>query len=89
MILTNIRTPEICKLEKLEKEGVASVTNYVEIVSFDEDGNGYLTMCLDKKKATNLRLAVIAVRTSGHRGLGKLSIRGNKYNYEVTLPPQY
>lgn len=86
MILTNIRTPEICKLEK---EVVASVSNYVEIVSFDEDGNGYLTMCLDKKKATNLRLAVIAVRTSGHRGLGKLSIRGNKYNYEVTLPPQY
>lgn len=50
MILTNIRTPEICKLEKLEKEGVASASNYVEIVSFDEDGNGYLCAWIKRKQ---------------------------------------
>lgn len=84
MMLTSIRKAEICKSEKLEKEVVASVSDHVEMISCDEDGDGYLTRCLDGKKATDLRLAAIAVGTSGHGGLGKLSIRGNKYTHGVT-----
>ncbi|KAK4375229.1 hypothetical protein RND71_005906 [Anisodus tanguticus] len=43
----------------------------------DIEEEGYLTRSLDGKKATDARLAVIAVGTASHGGLGKLSIRGN------------
>ncbi|KAG6589848.1 EIN3-binding F-box protein 1, partial [Cucurbita argyrosperma subsp. sororia] len=38
--------------------------------------NGYLTRHLEGKRATDIRLAAIAVGTSNHGGLGKLSIKG-------------
>ncbi|KAL3844044.1 hypothetical protein ACJIZ3_001447 [Penstemon smallii] len=41
------------------------------------DSHGYLSRCLEGKKATDVRLAAIAVGTSTRGGLGKLSIRGS------------
>ncbi|CAK8563418.1 unnamed protein product [Lathyrus sativus] len=56
----------------------------VKTISSDEshedvegDGDGYLTRRLEGRKATDVRLAAIAVGTSWRGGLGKLSIRGN------------
>lgn len=50
----------------------------------DEDDDGYLSRCLEGKKATDVRLAAIAVGISGRSGLGKLSIRGNNSARGVT-----
>ncbi|XP_010526214.1 PREDICTED: EIN3-binding F-box protein 1-like [Tarenaya hassleriana] len=43
----------------------------------DVESNGYLSRSLEGKKATDVRLAAIAVGTTGRGGLGKLSICGN------------
>ncbi|CAH8335790.1 unnamed protein product [Eruca vesicaria subsp. sativa] len=43
----------------------------------DDDCEGCLSRSLDGKKATDVRLAAIAVGTAGRGGLGKLSIRGS------------
>ncbi|KAL2228937.1 UNVERIFIED_CONTAM: EIN3-binding F-box protein 1 [Sesamum indicum] len=43
----------------------------------DIECDGYLTRCVEGKKATDVRLAAIAVGTSSRGGLGKLSIRGS------------
>ncbi|KAK7330103.1 hypothetical protein VNO77_24289 [Canavalia gladiata] len=60
----------------------------VKMIPSDENddivGDGYLTRCLEGKKATDARLAAIAVGTSGHGGLGKLSIRGSNSVRGVT-----
>ncbi|KAK1282126.1 EIN3-binding F-box protein 2 [Acorus calamus] len=41
------------------------------------DCNGCLTRCLEGKEASDVRLAAVAVGTSGRGGLGKLVIRGS------------
>ncbi|XP_047948141.1 EIN3-binding F-box protein 1-like [Salvia hispanica] len=50
-------------------------------VSADDDMevecDGFLTRCVEGKKATDVRLSAIAVGTSSRGGLGKLSIRGS------------
>ncbi|KAL0897623.1 hypothetical protein Bca101_081584 [Brassica carinata] len=43
----------------------------------EDDCEGCLSRSLDGKKATDVRLAAIAVGTAGRGGLGKLSIRGS------------
>ncbi|KAI3911804.1 hypothetical protein MKX01_038246 [Papaver californicum] len=57
-----------------------------EVVSEDdvEGDNGYLTRCLEGKKATDNRLAAIAVGNASRGGLGKLMIRGNNTIRGVT-----
>ncbi|XP_077254148.1 EIN3-binding F-box protein 1-like [Tasmannia lanceolata] len=50
---------------------------------FENDG-GYLTRCLEGKKATDIRLAAIAVGTYSRGGLGKLLIRGSNATRGVT-----
>uniref|UniRef100_A0A0C9RMS4 TSA: Wollemia nobilis Ref_Wollemi_Transcript_10210_3099 transcribed RNA sequence n=1 Tax=Wollemia nobilis TaxID=56998 RepID=A0A0C9RMS4_9CONI len=45
---------------------------------------GDLTRCLEGKKASDIRLAAIAVCTGGRGGLGKLLIRGNVSSRGVT-----
>ncbi|KAF3680088.1 putative protein FAR-RED IMPAIRED RESPONSE 1-like isoform X1 [Capsicum annuum] len=50
----------------------------------DIEGEGYLTRWLDGKKATDIRLAAIAVGTASHGGLEKLSIQGNNPYRGVT-----
>ncbi|CAA0404760.1 unnamed protein product [Arabidopsis thaliana] len=49
-----------------------------------EEGEGFLSRSLEGKKATDLRLAAIAVGTSSRGGLGKLQIRGSGFESKVT-----
>lgn len=46
--------------------------------------DGFLTRCLEGKKATDVKLAAIAIGTSTHGGLGKLIIRGSNPNCGVS-----
>lgn len=46
--------------------------------------DGYLSRCLEGKKATDVRLAAIAVGTGSRGGLGKLYIRGSNSSRGVT-----
>lgn len=69
-LLSNLKTSEII------------VSNKVKVnteFSFDgeQENDGYLTRSLEGKKATDTRLAAIAVGTSARGGLGKLSVRGS------------
>ncbi|XP_042489402.1 EIN3-binding F-box protein 1-like [Macadamia integrifolia] len=50
----------------------------------DLESDGHLTRCLEGKKATDIRLAAIAVGTSSRGGLGKLLIRGSNSTRGVT-----
>ncbi|XVF89315.1 hypothetical protein PTKIN_Ptkin19aG0120300 [Pterospermum kingtungense] len=50
----------------------------------DVEGNGYLSRSLEGKKATDVRLAAIAVGTASRGGLGKLFIRGSNSSRGVT-----
>ncbi|EFH50511.1 ein3-binding F box protein 2 [Arabidopsis lyrata subsp. lyrata] len=50
----------------------------------DVEGEGFLSRRLEGKKATDLRLAAIAVGTSSRGGLGKLQIRGSGFDSKVT-----
>lgn len=71
MLLSSLKHSEICR----------NASNDVEMTPADEDlkieCDGYLTRCLEGKKATDVRLAAISVGTSSRGGLGKLSIRGS------------
>ncbi|KAK8972917.1 hypothetical protein V6N11_057420 [Hibiscus sabdariffa] len=82
MLLTSIRKGEY-ESSKVVKENIGSSSDDVEMISSEEE-DGYLTRCLEGKKATDMRLAAIAVGTSGHGGLGKLSIRGSSSSRGVT-----
>ncbi|OAY31698.1 EIN3-binding F-box protein 1 [Manihot esculenta] len=90
MLLSSIRRSEICKTNSTasDSEVTVSVSDEIEMVSCDEDGeicsDGYLTRSLEGKKATDMRLAAISVGTSGHGGLGKLFIRGSNSVRGVT-----
>ncbi|KAG6723936.1 hypothetical protein I3842_03G233400 [Carya illinoinensis] len=80
MLLSSIRKAEICEKFPISKN--------VDMVTGDEsrdlESDGYLTRCLVGKKATDIRLAAIAVGTSSRGGLGKLSIRGSNSACGVT-----
>ncbi|XP_051137082.1 EIN3-binding F-box protein 1-like [Andrographis paniculata] len=52
--------------------------------SVGTDPHGYLSRCLEGKKATDIRLAAISVGTASRGGLGKLSIRGNKFTKNLS-----
>ncbi|GMQ03118.1 hypothetical protein CsSME_00049048 [Camellia sinensis var. sinensis] len=67
-------------------EVVCSNGNKVEAESEDQEieGDGYLSRCLEGKKATDVRLAAIAVGTGHRGGLGKLCIRGSNSTRGVT-----
>ncbi|XP_044471534.1 EIN3-binding F-box protein 1-like [Mangifera indica] len=89
MLLSSIRKADICQsknndLMLQDKEGAASVSNDVEMTPSNEEDDGFLSRCLEGKKATDMRLAAIAVGTSGHGGLGKLSIRASNNIRGVT-----
>lgn len=76
----------ICKAEIERTNTSYSVVEMVSSDGSEQDieGDGYLTRCLEGKKATDVRLAAIAVGTSGRGGLGKLSIRGSNSARGVT-----
>lgn len=48
------------------------------------ESDGFLTRSLEGKKATDVRLAALAVGTNGRGGLGKLMIRGTNSDRGVT-----
>ncbi|CAH2061003.1 unnamed protein product [Thlaspi arvense] len=72
MLVTSIRQNEIDVVpsNKIEEDG--------------DDFEGCLSRSLDGKKATDVRLASIAVGTAARGGLGKLSIRGNDSSSKVS-----
>ncbi|OIV97738.1 hypothetical protein TanjilG_12495 [Lupinus angustifolius] len=69
MLLSNICKDEICINESSVDEKEGGDEGYGD--------EGYLSRTLEGKKATDVRLASIAVCTTSRGGLGKLSIRGN------------
>ncbi|KAK8319067.1 hypothetical protein E1A91_A13G213000v1 [Gossypium mustelinum] len=75
-LLSNIHRDEI---NDNNKGGVVS-----KVEDQDVEGDGYLSRVLEGKKATNVRLAAIAVGTASRGGLGKLSIRGSNSTCGVT-----
>lgn len=92
MLLSSITRDEICTpqvaqsaqlktqcepQEADESKGKCEFGSVDGIKSDEEESNGYLSRCLEGKKATDVRLASIAVGTASRGGLGKLSIRGN------------
>lgn len=88
MILSSIRMAEICKGNNQTADNVVESSDDVEMITCGEDqelqSDGYLTRCLEGKKATDIRLAAIAIGTSSRGGLGKLSIRGSNSVRGVT-----
>ncbi|KAF3447116.1 hypothetical protein FNV43_RR12296 [Rhamnella rubrinervis] len=77
MLLSNIRKDELHL--KAEKENNEKKGEDEEVES-----DGYLSRSLEGKKATDVRLAAIAVGTACRGGLGKLSIRGSNAVCGVT-----
>ncbi|OMO90830.1 hypothetical protein COLO4_18854 [Corchorus olitorius] len=82
-LVSNIRRDEISDNKTTQplnlKGGVVSETD-----DEDVEGDGYLSRSLEGKKATDIRLAAIAVGTAGRGGLGKLFIRGSNSSRGVT-----
>lgn len=68
------------------KDEIVSVveTNSSDESDEDFEGDGFLTRRLEGKKATDVRLAAIAVGTGCRGGLGNLSIRGSNSERGVT-----
>ncbi|RDX86626.1 EIN3-binding F-box protein 1, partial [Mucuna pruriens] len=87
MLMSSMCKAEIYKSGKVIERS-ASASCDVEMTSVDEDqgieDDGYLSRCLEGKKATDVRLAAIAVGTSARGGLGKLYIRGSNSICGVT-----
>uniref|UniRef100_A0A2P2JKB4 EIN3-binding F-box protein 1-like n=1 Tax=Rhizophora mucronata TaxID=61149 RepID=A0A2P2JKB4_RHIMU len=90
MLLSSIRRAEECNSQTVARDGGMTypARNNDETVSCDEnddvESNDYLTRSLEGKKATDVRLAAIAVGTSSRGGLGKLLIRGSNCVRGVT-----
>ncbi|KAL1532645.1 Transcription factor COE2 [Salvia divinorum] len=66
------------------KEKVESVDLNDEECVESVDPQGYLSRCLEGKKASDVRLAAISIGTASRGGLGKLSIRGNACTRRLT-----
>ncbi|KAJ1410950.1 Leucine-rich repeat [Sesbania bispinosa] len=75
MLLSNICKSEICS-------NVSLVEKDDDDQEFEDEG--FLSRSLEGKKATDVRLAAIAVGTASRGGLGKLSIRGCHSDRGVT-----
>lgn len=76
--------PEPIKSDKKDEFIQSNVSEAETEVQDIKEGGGFLSRCLDGKKATDVRLAAIAVGTASRGGLGKLSIRGNNSIRGVT-----
>lgn len=73
-VLSNVRSTEFFRSKTTQSDPM-DVSKAEEDIEVECDG--YLTRCVEGKKATDVRLAAIAVGTSSRGGLGKLSIRGS------------
>ncbi|KAF5726244.1 grr1 family protein [Tripterygium wilfordii] len=87
-LVSNIRRDEICSSKETQSSKGEAVVSGNEVEHEVEDqeveGDGYLTRSLEGKKATDVRLAAIAVGTASRGGLGKLLIRGSNSTRKVT-----
>lgn len=83
-LLSNICRDELCSNSTTEylKPEEKSAENKAEDQEVESDG--YLSRSLEGKKATDVRLAAIAVGTASRGGLGKLLIRGSNSVRRVT-----
>lgn len=81
MLLSSICKDEICssKVTRHENKFCAKEADDLEF-----GGDGYLSRSLVGKKATDVRLAAIAVGTASRGGLGQLSIHGSNSDRAVT-----
>lgn len=75
ILLSRITRAEINESSKIKE--IAVNVSGAETLAPDEEIEGHLTRCLEGKKATNTRLASIAIGSNSRGGLGKLSIKGN------------
>ncbi|CAL1388111.1 unnamed protein product [Linum trigynum] len=75
-LLSSIRREELSHVKVSEKV----ISESVE----ETEGEGYLSRILEGKKATDVRIAAVAVGTATRGGLGKLSIRGCNSSRKVT-----
>lgn len=80
MLVSNIRKNELNN-EKSKSEEEIDETKGEDM---EIDSDGYLSRSLEGKKATDVRLAAIAVGTASRGGLGKLFIRGSNSIRGVT-----
>lgn len=80
MLLSSVRNSERSEVNESSNEADMICGNE----GLDVESHGYLTRSLEGKKATDTRLAAIAVGTSSRGGLGKLSIRGSNSARGVT-----
>ncbi|KAF5748187.1 grr1 family protein [Tripterygium wilfordii] len=87
-LVSNIRRDEICSNKETQSSKGEDIVSGNEVKYEVEDreveGDGYLTRILEGKKATDVRLAAIAVGTDSRGGLGKLIIRGSNSVCKVT-----
>ncbi|XP_059459913.1 EIN3-binding F-box protein 1 [Corylus avellana] len=83
-LLSNICRDELCSNSTPEylKPEAKSAENKAEDQEIESDG--YLSRSLEGKKATDVRLAAIAVGTASRGGLGKLMIQGSNSARRVT-----
>ncbi|KAJ7958774.1 EIN3-binding F-box protein 1 [Quillaja saponaria] len=84
MLVSNISRDEICSNKNTE---TSKHENEISVKGADDqevESGGYLSRTLEGKKATDVRLASIAVGTACRGGLGKLSIRGSNSDRGVT-----
>lgn len=87
MLLSSIQRDEICaqhpqKSGLNDSNGIKSDDK--ECQETETDSHGYLSRHLEGKKATDVRLAAIAVGTASCGGLGELSIRGSSSTRGLT-----
>nr|GMD82754.1 EIN3-binding F-box protein 1-like [Ipomoea batatas] len=83
MLSGSVRCTEICR--STNQDGAsADVTMAIADEDCEVQCDGYLTRSLEGKKATDIRLAAIAVGTSSRGGLGKLSVRGSNSARGIT-----
>ncbi|WCJ30293.1 EIN3-binding F box protein 1 [Euphorbia peplus] len=73
-LVSNMSKDELCKKNDVVKSDADQ----------DIEGDGYLSRSLEGKKATDMRLAAVAVGTASRGGLGKLAIRGNNSSCGVS-----
>ncbi|GMH10840.1 hypothetical protein Nepgr_012681 [Nepenthes gracilis] len=90
MLLSSIPRAELSSSQSSESNRVGgdAAVDCVKITTDAEDleteSDGFLTRTLDGKKATDVRLAAIAVGTDCRGGLGKLVIRGSSSSHGAT-----
>ncbi|GMI92487.1 EIN3-binding F box protein 1 [Hibiscus trionum] len=81
-LVSNIRRDEISDNKTTEASNLKDVSSEVE--DQDVQRGGYLSRSLEGQKATDVRLAAIAVGTASRGGLGKLFIQGSNSKRGVT-----